>query len=128
MKILNIAIVLVLVTMLTAIGLIYSGFINVGANVKHNSLSNWLLTTAMHKSVKRHAQELSIAMPELGDHSLILVGAENYDVMCATCHTPPGQSASPLAQGLNPEPPDLQESGKHRTEKELFWVTKNVCA
>jgi len=125
MKILNIAVVLVLVAILSVIGLIYSGYINVGAHVKHNTLSNWLLTTAMHKSVKRHAQELSIEVPELGDHSLILVGAENYDVMCSACHTSPGQSASPLAQGLNPAPPDLKESGEHMTAKELFWGTKN---
>ena len=79
----------------------------------------------MHKSVKRHAQELNIVVPELGDHALILVGAENYDAMCATCHTPPGQSISPLAKGLNPIPPDLQKSGEHMSAKELFWVTKN---
>lgn len=125
MKLLITTAILFLILVISGIGFIYSGYINIGANVSHNSLSNWLLTTAMQESVKRHAQELIIQVPELGDHGLVLVGAENYDAMCATCHTPPGQSASPLAQGLNPPPPDLQESGVHMTAKELFWVTKN---
>jgi len=125
MKILSTVAILILLTLLSGIGLIYSGYINVGANVSHSILSNWLLTTAMHKSVKRHAQSLTIKEPELGDHAFILVGAENYDAMCAACHTPPGKSISPLTKGLNPTPPDLQESAEHMTAKELFWVTKN---
>ena len=114
-----------LIAVVVSIGLAYSGYVNVGATVQHNTLSNWLLTTTMQKSVKRHAQDLNTVVPELGDHALILVGAENYDAMCATCHAPPGQSPSALAEGLNPVPPNLQESGEHMSAKELFWVTKH---
>ncbi len=125
MKIFKTAIILVLITIVFAIGLVYSGYINVGANVRHNVLSNWLLETTMHKSVKRHAQKLTVTVPELGDHALILIGAENYDVMCAACHIPPGVSISPLAKGLNPMPPDLRKTAGQMSAKELFWVTKN---
>ena len=125
MKILKSAILLILITIVFGIGLAYSGYINVGANVQHNIISNWLLTTAVHKSVKRYSQEISTSVPELGGHFLILVGAENYDAMCATCHMPPGMPISPLAKGLNPMPPDLRKSSAHMTANELFWVTKN---
>ncbi len=125
MKILNTAVFLILLAIILGVGFVYSGYLNVGANVEHSKLSNWLLDTTMQKSVERSAQNLAFKVPALGDHALIIKGAENYDVMCAICHTPPGGSHSPLAQGLNPVPPDLQVSGKRMTDKELFWITKN---
>jgi mono/diheme cytochrome c family protein len=125
MKIFKTVIFLVIIMIVSTTGLIYSGYINVGANVQDNALSNWLLTTAMQKSVKHHAQKLTTSVPELGDHSLIIIGAENYDAMCADCHIPPGRPISPLAKGLNPTPPDLRKSSVNMTTKELFWVTKN---
>ena len=51
MKILKTTAVLMILAIVSGVGLIYSGIINVGAHVPHNSLTRWALTTAMHNSI-----------------------------------------------------------------------------
>ena len=125
MKLLKTAIILIFVGLFFGVGVIYSGYINVGANVADNRLIDWLLVTAREKSVERHSKNITNNVPNLEDQAFILAGAKNYDAMCASCHTPPGESNSPLSIGMNPPPPDLQIEGQVTSANELFWVTKN---
>jgi len=125
MKLLKTAIILIFVGIFLGVGVIYSGYINVGANVADNRLIDWLLVTAREKSVERHSKNITNNVPNLENQAIILAGAKNYDAMCASCHTPPGESKSPLSIGLNPPPPDLQKEVQDTSAKELFWVTKN---
>ena len=69
MKILKTTAVLEILTIISGVGHIYSGVINVGAHVPHNTLTKWALATTMHNSVERHASKAFIQVPELGDHS-----------------------------------------------------------
>jgi mono/diheme cytochrome c family protein len=104
---------------------INSGIYNVAATKPHTKFTQWILGTAMEKSVKRHAR--GINSPPLSDDSLIQSGFDLYDGMCVGCHGKPGLSASELDNGFNPEPPDLIEEmkeGEWSTE-ELFWITKH---
>jgi len=64
-------------------------------------------------------------VPDLSDGELRLAGINDFDSMCAECHTVPGKSPSPLAQGLNPPAPDLAEEALEEPPEVLFWVTKN---
>ena len=57
----------------------------------------------------------------------LLEGAKEYREHCAICHGLPGESTTPLRQGMFPKPPDLLE-GKGVTDDPVgntFWVTKN---
>ncbi len=108
---------------LAGIAMIFEGFISVGADDPHSRVMRWVLSTAMHQSVERGAKE--IEAPNLKDETLWLAGASDYDAMCAVCHTPPGFDPSPIAQGLNPPPPDLSHAVEHMNAAEQFWVVKH---
>lgn len=104
--------------------LMLGGFINIGARDQDPALFAWLLHTAYEQSVARSAA--SIEVPEnLDASSRVLQGAHNFREMCIACHTPPGKSATPVNQGLNPAPPDLADLMQNRTLAEAFWVIQN---
>ena len=77
----------------------------------------------MRASVERRASE--IAVPELGDQSLVLAGVNDFEQMCVQCHGAPGKEPGAVGKGLNPPPPDLAESAKEMSAAELFWVTRH---
>ncbi len=101
----------------------YSGMYNVAATEQHGPLTSWFLKTTRSRSIDTHAA--SVEVPDLDDEQLRLAGINDFDAMCAECHTPPGRRPSPLAQGLNPPPPDLAEEALEEPPEVLFWVTKN---
>ena len=110
-------------TVITALGLVYSGAYDVSAMTPHGDFANWLLSTTAHRSVARRAS--GIDAPVLDDETLIVAGINDYDAMCVDCHGAPGRALTPMGEGLNPPPPDLSESAQHLSDAELFWVTKH---
>jgi len=122
--VINTVIVGILLTIATTIFIVFSGVFNVSALWDDPSLLRALLVETREASVKKHAQE--ITAPELSAPGRIENGFRSYREMCATCHTPPGKSNSPIAQGLNPPPPDLSVVNEHAmNDSEIFWVIKN---
>lgn len=109
--------------LLLILGFVYSGVFNVSALVPHSSLATWLLSTTMHASVKRRAD--NIELPDLRDATLQRAGINDFTAMCAGCHGAPGREPEAMGLGLNPRPPDLAVSARHMSDAELFWVTKN---
>lgn len=101
----------------------YSGLFNVATAWQDPALLRWALVTTRDNSIERRAQALQA--PALDSVKRSDNGFRSYREMCATCHTPPGDEKSPLAKGLNPEPPDLSKDEDHMTTAELFWVIKN---
>ena len=106
-----------------AFAFVYSGYINVAATEKHDPVSSWILETARNKSIE--ARTSTIEVPDLEDKSLQLAGINDFDSMCAGCHTAPGRKPSPLAIGLNPPAPDLGKAALKESPEKLFWITKN---
>lgn len=105
------------------VGFAYSGLYDVSASSSHSGFTNWLLSTASHASVKRHAS--GVEVPDLDDESLKLAGINDFDSMCASCHGAPGREPEAMGKGLNPPAPDLAVEAAELTAGELFWVTKN---
>jgi mono/diheme cytochrome c family protein len=101
---------------------IYSGIYNVGMDNHDNAVINWVLDTAMTRSVQRHARGISV--PPLADSTLIDLGFHEYRA-CAGCHGAPGRPAGPMAKGLWPEAPDLAKTADDWTPAELYWIIKN---
>jgi mono/diheme cytochrome c family protein len=116
--------VVLLTGALGGLGIIYSGVYNVAASEPRSAFARWVLNTTMRNSVQLRAQDLTLP-EQLDTPEQILAGINDYEAMCAGCHTPPGESPSALAKGLNPEPPDLAKSAEHMSAQELFWVIKN---
>jgi mono/diheme cytochrome c family protein len=100
---------------------IYSGVYNVGTGNHDNSLINWILDTAMTRSVQKHARGISV--PPLSDSTLIDLGFREYRA-CAGCHGAPGRPPGAIAKGLWPEAPDLAKTADDWTPAELFWIIK----
>ena len=105
-----------------ALFVIYSGAYNVGTNNHDNAFMNWVLDTAMTRSVQRHAREVSV--PSLSDSTLIALGFREYRG-CTGCHGAPGIPPGPMAKGLWPEAPDLAKTADDWTPAQLFWIIKN---
>ena len=122
MKIVTTVVVVVLVVVASALSLIYSGFYHVGASMPHGGLTSWALHTTMERSVARRAA--GIEVPDLSTEEMRLAGINDFEAMCAVCHTAPGSQASGLARGLNPPAPDLAQSAEELSPQELFWITK----
>jgi len=113
-----------LAAIVAAVFVIFSGVFNVSALWEDPSLLREILVTTREASIEKHAE--GIVTPKLGEAGQIINGFRSYREMCAVCHTPPGQSDSPIAQGLNPSPPDLSIANDHAmNNSEIFWVIKN---
>lgn len=114
--------VAVLLAVITALAVIYSGLFNVGATVSDAAPLKWMFITTRENSIKHHAKSVTGSAPkgvEAVEH-----GFRSFRETCAVCHTPPGRSVSTIAKGLNPPAPALAELVDMETP-ELFWVTKN---
>jgi mono/diheme cytochrome c family protein len=105
-----------------ALIVIYSGAYNVGMNNHDNALINWVLDTAMTRSVLRHARGISVPPPP--DSTLSDLGFREYKG-CTGCHGAPGVPPGPMARGLWPEAPDLAKTADDWTPAQLYWIIKN---
>lgn len=115
--------ILILLGVLAAAAVLYSGVFNVAAMVSDAAPLRWLLVTAREQSIKRYAQDIGV--PALGEAQQVESGFTIYREWCAMCHTPPGRPQPPMAAGFNPEAPTLVEEAEEMTPAELFWVTKH---
>ncbi len=113
------------ITISTLLGLtvVYAGLFNVSASWKDPALVRWVLATTRENAVKSRAA--SIKVPPMKGAQQVEEGFRSFREMCASCHTPPGTPVSPVAKGLNPEPPDLARRAEQMSSAELFWVIKN---
>lgn len=121
--------VLVTLIILAAAGAatIYSGVINVGADVPHSPLVYRVLDTARERSIERQAKSLEVPT-DLDDPERIRRGAGNYDAMCVACHLSPGVENSEIRAGLYPVPPNLAKEQDEASASEQaiqFWVIKH---
>lgn len=112
----------VVLAVLAALGVIYSGVFNVAATVEDAPPLRWALVTTREASIKRHARDIQAPAP--GGTEQVENGFRVFREECAMCHTPPGRSPTMMAEGLNPQAPPLAEL-VDMNDAELFWVTKN---
>jgi mono/diheme cytochrome c family protein len=113
-----------LVAVSAALGLAYSGRVDVAATSPHWAVTRWVLSTAMEKAVARQARPITPA-PFLEEPARVEAGAVAYDAMCTQCHGAPGVDRGVVGEGLNPEPPDLGKSAEKWSLAEIFWITKH---
>ncbi len=116
--------ILALVILLAiALTIVLSGAINVAATDPHAALTQWMLSTAMRRSVI--ARSSNIAPTANFTDEQVRDGFEEFDEMCVTCHGAPGKERSAAGKGLRPQPPNLAETVKHWSDGNLFWIIKN---
>ena len=123
MKTAAMIVIIVVLLVIASVFFIYLGIYNVSAAEPHTRLMDWVLSTTMDNSVRRHAER--IPAPLLTDPAMVSKGFGYYHISCVPCHGAPGVTPSTFARGLNPPPPSLAEAVPDWTPSELYWITKN---
>jgi thiosulfate dehydrogenase len=99
-----------------------SGLIPANADASPSSLETWAAETSLDEALRREAPKGSNPVAMTDDN--LVAGIELYGQHCAICHgTAKGDaSASPVAKGLYPRPPQLATDGvEDDPEGFSFW-------
>ena len=113
---------LVAIAAVLAVGFLWSGLYDVGADDPHLPPVHAALETLRERSIAVRSGEL--AVPALSDPAMIRQGAGNYEAMCSGCHLAPGVAATELSRGLYPSPPAFALRTAAPPARQ-FWVIKH---
>jgi mono/diheme cytochrome c family protein len=113
---------LVVVAFIGAYWLLQSGLIPANADATPGNLETWAANTSLSATIQRGAPKGPNPVPLTDDH--LMDGVKLYAQHCAICHgTETGdESASPVARGLYPKPPQLATDGvEDDAEGVSYW-------
>jgi mono/diheme cytochrome c family protein len=113
----------ILVLVVGALVVIFTGSYNVAATAPHTQITRWLMNTTQKRSVAARADEVHAQPPV--DSAMLREGFEEYREMCVACHGAPGVERGMVGKGINPKPPDLAKESGEWNDRELFWITKH---
>ncbi|WP_237063680.1 c-type cytochrome [Loktanella sp. M215] len=101
-----------------------SGLYDVSATTPDSKLVYWATHQTMEHSVAaRLGANVVPAALELP--ATIATGGQIFVANCAVCHGRPGVEKTPIAQGLNPTPPDLYRADREPDAQENFQFIKH---
>ena len=106
--------------------LLQSGFIPANADAMPGGLEIWAANTSLNATLKREAPTAPNPVALTDDN--LMEGVKLYARHCAICHgTATGEaSASPVAKGLYPRPPQLATDGvEDDAEGVSYWKIKH---
>jgi mono/diheme cytochrome c family protein len=116
--------VTLVVTAILGMTFVYSGLYNVSAASSHSGLVAGALHTIADRSIDTHAAHAP--EPPVIDSAAMLEGAEHFHAMCAVCHGAPGFAREEIAEGLNPDAPELSKHAAGEfSEAQLYWIIRN---
>jgi mono/diheme cytochrome c family protein len=121
---LRVLVAAIVVVVIGGFGFIYSGQYDVSATSGHNPLVAWVLHKTYQQSLHYHASDIQVP-PDLMTVANVEAGARMYRATCAACHGAPGQTLSPIGQGILPLAPELLSAARRNNPKLMFWVVKN---
>lgn len=102
---------------------VYSGAYNVAATADHSDLVRWVLETTQARSVRAHADAVTLTVP--ADSVSLRRGFQAYEQMCVVCHGAPGQERGWMGQGMTPTPPDLGYAAEEFSPEEIHWILRH---
>ena len=111
----------VILSGLAGVAVVYSGALDVAADVPHSRPVLALMNATRDRSVEVRSR--GIQVPDLEDPQLVLKGAGQYAAMCTSCHLAPGMGNSEIRPGLYPRPQNL--SKVRVPPREAFWIIKH---
>ena len=109
--------------------LLYTGSVDVAADVPHSSFVLRLIEWSREQSIARSIRDIKTPSDWSAPERLRR-GAGNYAAMCASCHLSPGVANTEIRQGLYPIPPNLalRSDGAIRSDQmaaRQFWIIKH---
>ena len=99
------------------------GLAEVRADIPGSRLESYLMSTAVHASVRRHAPEVS--NPVQPNDENLTAGGKMYLGECAGCHGTPGKEQNETDDSLYPPIPQFPKAGTEYSEAQIFWVAKH---
>jgi len=116
----------IIVALVGAYVLLQSGLIPANADAEPGRLEMWVAGTSLSATLRREAPNQPNPVAPSNDH--LIEGVKLYAQHCVICHgTASGNaSASPVAKGLYPRPPQLASDGvEDDPEGESYWKIKH---
>jgi thiosulfate dehydrogenase len=116
----------IIVALVGAYALLQSGFIPANADAQPGGLELWAANTSLSATLRREAPSGPNPVAPTDDN--LLAGVKLYAQHCAVCHgTATGDaSASPIAKGMYPRPPQLATDGvEDDAEGISYWKIKH---
>jgi thiosulfate dehydrogenase len=115
----------VITVLLLLVAVVYGYFMLGMAPVSTDALpmpfEKTLAKAALHARLRR---EMPTTVPIAATAPNLVAGAEVYRQNCAVCHGLPGQSATAIARGMFPAPPQLfVKMVTDDPEGEIYWKT-----
>jgi mono/diheme cytochrome c family protein len=111
-----------LLMVLVAAVVAYSGGYNVAASSGHSAGVRWLFQTTMQASVRSRAGSDG-GSPLAGGN--VAAGAHEFKAMCEHCHGGAGVGPAEWSRGMLPRPPKLTEAAADWKQQELFWIIQH---
>ena len=99
------------------------GLAEVRADLPGSQFESYLMSTAVHESVQRHAPEVSNPIRPTNEN--LIAGGKMYLGECAGCHGTPGSTENETGDSLYPPIPQFPKVGTEYTEAQVFWVAKH---
>ncbi len=105
-------------------GFVYlrAGLTEVRGDIPPGRLETYLMSSAVHASVRRNAPE--IPNPIVPTDANLILGGKRYLDECAGCHGMPGKT-NVTKDSLFPPVPELLAVGTQYTEAQVLWVAKH---
>lgn len=116
----------ILVAIIGAYLLLQSGLIPANADAKPGGLELWAAGTSLNATLRSQAPKQTNPVALSGAN--LIEGINLYGQHCAICHgaAAGASTASPVAKGLNPAPPQLAEDGvEDDPEGVSYWKIKH---
>jgi thiosulfate dehydrogenase len=116
----------VIVALIGVYALLESGLIPANADAQPGGLELWAANTSLSATLRREAPTTPNPVSTTDDN--LLAGVKLFAQHCAVCHgTATGDaSASPIAKGMYPRPPQLATDGvEDDIEGMSFWKIKH---
>jgi mono/diheme cytochrome c family protein len=113
---------IVTMILVLVLGLVFAlmGFVNMRADNLPSKMESALAGHAMDASVARAPPKLT--NPVAADEASLVAGARLYRDHCTLCHGDPAHPKSPLADSLNPPPPQFMAD---MPENQNFYILEH---
>ena len=116
------ALTAVVLILLGVFAFLRTGLAEVRGDLPPTRLETYLMTSAVHASVRRRAPEIANPVPPNDDN--LIAGGKIYLNECSGCHGAPGKPEE-IDDSLFPPIPQLPKSGTAYTEAQVFWIAKH---
>lgn len=114
------ALATLLLLLLGAVIVAYTGGYDVAASSGHSAGVRWLFHTTMQASVRSRASGKAAGEPP--GPADIAAGAHEFKAMCEHCHGGAGVEPDAWSRGMLPRPPRLTEAAADWKPQELLWI------